>query len=256
MLLQIISKDKATEFVRKTHYSKVMPKLTKYFLGCFIDDPNSLFENNKLVGVITLGWGTRPLHTIQKLFPGYTSNDYYEIGKMCMSEEMPRNSESQLLSLTINWMKKNTPEKKYLFTWADGIVGNPGYVYQSANFLYGGYIWTEVYVTAKNEKIHPRTMQGLGEKKEGQSYGSRPNFDARKDLNLSRVWGKQFRFIYPLSKQSRKYLKNSAVEWNIDYPKDKDLIWDILRPGETDKEQTTTMPFIQTGYIELQNISN
>jgi hypothetical protein len=91
---------------------------------------------------------------------------------------------------------------------------------------------------------------------ESEDLQLRENFDARKDLNLIRVWGKQFRFIYPLSKQSRKYLKNSTVEWNIDYPKDKDLIWDILRPGETDKEQTTIMPFIQTGYIELQNISN
>lgn len=252
MHLEVISKDRATRFVRETHYSKVMPKLTKHFLGCFINDPDSVFENDKLVGVITLGWGTRPLHTIQKLFAGYTSDDYYEIGKMCMSEEMPRNSESQLLSLTINWMKKNTPEKKYLFTWADGIVGKPGYVYQSANFFYGGYIWTEVYVTDKNEKIHPRTMQGLGKKKEGQSYGSRPDFDSRKQLNLSRVWGKQFRYIYPINKQARKHLKNSTVSWDINYPKDKDLVWDILRPGETKKEQTTVMPFVQTGYIEMQ----
>ena len=87
MHLEVISKDRATRFVREIHYSKVMPKLTKHFLGCFINDPDSVFENDKLVGVITLGWGTRPLHTIQKLFAGYTSNDYYEIGKMCMSEE-------------------------------------------------------------------------------------------------------------------------------------------------------------------------
>jgi hypothetical protein len=95
-------------------------------------------------------------------------------------------------------------------------------------------------------------MQGLGEKKEGQSYGSRPDFTARQQLNLSRVWGKQFRYIYPINKTARKYLKNSTVSWDINYPKDKDLVWDILRPGETDKEQTTAMPFVQTGYIELQ----
>ena len=32
---------------------------------------------------------------------------------------------------------------KYLFTWADGLVGKAGYVYQAFNFLYGGYIWTD-----------------------------------------------------------------------------------------------------------------
>ena len=50
---------------------------------------------------------------------------------MCMDEKMLRNSESQMQSLVIQWMKKHTPEVKYLYTWADGIVGSvPGYVYE------------------------------------------------------------------------------------------------------------------------------
>jgi len=254
MILEEITKSQAEKFVKDTHYSKVMPKITKHYLGCFVDDENSLFSNNKLVGVITLGWGTRPLHTIKKLFPNLVSNDYYEIGKMCMSESMPRNSESQLLSLVISWMKKNLPEKKYLFTWADGIVGKPGYVYQSANFLYGGYIWTDVYVTDKNEKIHPRTMQGIDKKVDSSlKYGSRPNFERRVELNLRRVWGKQFRYIYPLNKKAKKQLIFSTVDWSIKYPKDKDLEWQVLEPNSTEKYKTTDMPFTQTGYLELQN---
>ena len=31
--------------------------------------------------------------------------DYYEIGKMCMLDEMPKNSESQMLSKVVKWMK-------------------------------------------------------------------------------------------------------------------------------------------------------
>ena len=46
----------ATNFVQERHYSKVMPKLTKHWLGCFLED--------ELVGVLTLGWGTQPLQTI------------------------------------------------------------------------------------------------------------------------------------------------------------------------------------------------
>lgn len=30
------------------------------------------------------------------------------------------------------------------------------------------------------------------------------------------------------------------------------LVWDILRPGETDNKKTTVMPFLQAGYIEMQ----
>jgi len=72
-----------------------------------------------------------------------------------MSEDMPRNSESQMLSQTIKWIKSNCPDIKVLFTWADGMVGKPGYVYQGSNFYYLGYIWTDMYM--KNGiKLHPR----------------------------------------------------------------------------------------------------
>ena len=234
MELKKIHKVTATEFVSERHYSAVMPKLTKHFLGCF--------ENDELVGVITFGWGTRPMHTIQALFPELNTKDYFEIGKMCMDDKMPRNSESQLLSLSVKWLKENT-NIKYLFTWADGIVGKPGYVYQAANFLYGGHSITDTYVTEKGEKVHPRTIQGILPNEEGLKYGHRPNFEQLKELKLSRVKGKQFRYIYPMSKKYRKYLKKSTVEWNLNYPKHSDLLWRIKSPGETEYTQTETMPF-------------
>ena len=57
-----ITKDKAVIFIQKYHYSPVFPKLTKHWLGFFLE--------NELVGVITLGWGTQPRQTINKMFPG------------------------------------------------------------------------------------------------------------------------------------------------------------------------------------------
>jgi len=61
MRLNQIHKITASEFVADRHYSAVMPRLTKYYLGCFVEE--------EMVGVITFGWGTRPMHTIQALFP-------------------------------------------------------------------------------------------------------------------------------------------------------------------------------------------
>ena len=98
MDLKKIHKVTATEFVSERHYSAVMPKLTKHFLGCF--------ENDELVGVITFGWGTRPMHTIQALFPELNTKDYFEIGKMCMDDKMPRNSESQLIILVSQMVER------------------------------------------------------------------------------------------------------------------------------------------------------
>lgn len=81
----------------------------KYFLGFFLD--------KELVGVVTLGWGTRPRHTIQRIFPSLETKDYLEIGRMCITEEMPRDSESQMLSQLVKWIQKNIPDLKILFTW-------------------------------------------------------------------------------------------------------------------------------------------
>jgi len=123
-----ITKEELLPLLLKYHYSVAMPRHTKYYLGYFID--------NRLVGGLTLGWGTQPLKTIQKFFPDLDTKDYFEIGKMAMLDEMPRNSESEMLSMIMKWIKKNL-SIKYLFTWADGIEGKPGYVYQAANFYYG-----------------------------------------------------------------------------------------------------------------------
>ena len=107
-----LHKVNAIEFVQKYHYSPVMPKLTKYFLGFYLD--------GELKGVLTLGWGTQPKGTINKMFPGMTSKDYYEIGKMCLSPDLndTKSAGSQMISATIRWMKENT-ECLFLYTMAD-----------------------------------------------------------------------------------------------------------------------------------------
>jgi hypothetical protein len=56
-----VSKDLVLDMVTKYHYSNTLPKLNKHFIGFYLQD--------ELVGVVTLGWGTRLKHTIQKLFP-------------------------------------------------------------------------------------------------------------------------------------------------------------------------------------------
>ncbi len=93
-----ISREQATDLVQENHYSPVMPTLTKHWLG--------VFRDNQLVGVTTLGWGTQPKHTIQKVVSKeLDSKDYYEIGKMCLLESEMKNSETQMISQVIEWLR-------------------------------------------------------------------------------------------------------------------------------------------------------
>ena len=225
MELKEVHKDLAYPVLYRNHYSPVMPRLTKHYLGCFVGD--------KMEGAVTLGWGTQPRQTMNKMFPGLGSESYYEIGKMAMEEYMPRNSESQMLSQLVKWMKSHT-DKDYLFTWADGIVGKAGYVYQAANFYYGGFIWTDIYIGPDGEKIHPRSSkQLLIENAEfvgkDKLFWMTPDFMIHKGIR--RIKGKQFRYIMPLNKKAKRNLKKSAIEWSMDYPKDKDLQWKDATKG-------------------------
>jgi hypothetical protein len=249
-----ITKGYATEFIQSLHYSKTMPRLTKHFLGCYLE--------NELVGVLTLGWGTQPKATIAKLFDGLDTKNYYEIGKMCMKEEMPKNSESQMISAVVKWMKVNTPERQFLYTWADGIMGKPGYVYQAANFLYGGFIWTQIYISDKGEKIHPRSARKLCEENVQFKLEREPDFFVGKKgeriywltqdfldyKNILKVHGKQFRYILPLNKKARKLLKKSNVEWNLNYPKGNDLVWN--KSTKDGKKRLESMPKIDSDMTE------
>ncbi len=166
-----VDRSVATELVQANHYSPVMPKLTKHWLG--------VYKEGEMVGAITLGWGTKPLHTIQKVVnKDMTSEDYFEIGKMCMLDSEPRNSETQMLSQVVRWLKENHPEVKFLYTLADGIMGKCGYVYQAANFYYGGEYWTDSYMSSKGEKVHPRTTRQLCFDNWEWHYNSKsPGFD-------------------------------------------------------------------------------
>lgn len=215
--IQKISKNDALDMIKKYHYSNTLPKINKHFLGFFLQD--------ELVGVITLGYGTRPLHTIKRIFPTLETKDYYEIGRMCMTEEMPKNSESQMIAACCKWIRSNEPQIKILFTWADGMIGKPGYVYQASGFIYAGSTTGEMYMK-DGVKIHVRQIKALiapGDKR----LTVRPTFEQMKELNIQHYKGKQYKYFRFLCGKIRKkqLLKECKENLNEENPKDKDLKW-------------------------------
>ena len=63
------------------------------------------------------------------------------------------------------------------------------------------------------------------------------------DANMiSSISGKQFRYILPLNKKSRKLLKKSKVDWVVSGPKEEDLIW--TKSTKDGKLVLDDMPYI------------
>ncbi len=246
-----LPKPTAVVFIQKYHYSPVMPSLTKHFLGFFLD--------NILVGVLTLGWGTQPLATINKMFPGLKSKDYFEIGKMCLSPDFnnTKGAGSQMVSATIRWMKNNT-DCLFLYTMADGIMGKCGYVYQASNFYFGEKYWTKVYMMENGEKLHPRSSKFLCEEN-SKDIGRKVFWlttDFLKKKGIKVIKGYMFRYIYPLNKKAKRIMKNhSTMKWTRNYPKDKDLEW-IDATDSKDKKTVPQPPFtFEDAKYNLKNMN-
>jgi hypothetical protein len=225
MEIKVIDKNKAISFIFKYHYSKIMPRLTKHYLG--------FFENDLLKGVITLGYGTQPLGTIKKLFPNhnYKTVDYLEVGKMCFSKDVNNNGSfgSQVISMLVKWIKKNLPEVKYLYTLADGIMGKVGYVYQASSFRYIGSFWTSVYLKeSTGEKIHPRSSKQLcienakWENKRKIFWLSQAFCEYK---GIAKIDGLMFRYILPLTKQAIKDFNTYEQYKSLKNPKADSLLF-------------------------------
>jgi hypothetical protein len=213
----------ATEFVKKYHYSKIMPRLNKYHLG--------FFEDNILKGVVMLGYGTQPLGTIRKIFHKHEliTKDYIEIGKMCFMPDMNDNKSfgSQVISKLVKYVKKNMPEIRFLYTLADGIMGKVGYVYQASSFTYIGSFWTSVYMDNKTkEKIHPRSAKQLCienakfEKKEKIFWLTQSFCDHK---GISKIDGLMFRYMLPLTDEAKKIMKAYPEYQSLKNPKGDSL---------------------------------
>ena len=242
-----IEKTLATKFVQKYHYSPVMPAITKHYLGFFLD--------GDLKGALTLGWGTKPRHTFNKMFPNvgilekkdekfvHDINDwYYEIGKMCLSTELNDNkgAGSQMVSATIKWLKNNT-KCQFLYTMADGIMGKCGFVYQASNFYYGEKYFTSVYLMENGEKLHPRTSKDLcmeNAKFSGKEKVFWMTTDFMIHKGIRRIDGLMFRYLYPLNKKAKRMMKQSSMNWDKSYPKSKDLEWVDV----TDRKNKKSVP--------------
>jgi len=210
MEIREIAEDRAERFILEYHYMKYLPQLNDFFLGGYID--------GELAAVMSLGWGVRPRHTIQKLFPSLDTEDYRAIGRMCAVEELPKNTESHFIGKCISHIKKNY-DFDVLFTWADGMLGKPGIIYQATNFHYAEHIWTDTYLTKDGEKVHPRQTNRIG---------GRPSWSEMQELEWQHYRGMQLRYIYFLcdTRRQRELEDECEVELSKgDYPKERDLAW-------------------------------
>lgn len=137
-------------------------------------------------GAIQMGYGIRP-----KIKGEYDAEATREFDRMWLSDEMPKFSETIVLSLFHHYLRKAHPEVKYLISYADTSAGNKGTIYKAANYKLIAEIKADFYILPSGERVHPVTMW--------HRHKTRAwNFLQNQYPGIKKAEGKQLKFIFKL----------------------------------------------------------
>lgn len=141
----------ADEIIEKYHYAGKATTNRFCSFGIF---PKG---QNNLMGVIQLGYGIRP-HIKHTWGKGVNHENSVEFDRMWLSDELPKYSETIVLSCLKHYLKHTHPKIKYILSYADGSVGNKGIIYQAGNYKKVGELKVDFYILSTGERVHPVTM--------------------------------------------------------------------------------------------------
>lgn len=92
---------------------------------------------------------------IQQAFNGQYMEDFLELNRLCVDENLPKNALSFFVGQTLNML----PKPKVIVSYADSGQHHHGYIYQATNWIYTGLSNSVNDVMVKGfEGCHPRTF--------------------------------------------------------------------------------------------------
>ena len=133
-----------------------------------------------------IGYGIRP-----NLNGNFKKNEVVEFDRMFLTDEMPKFSETIVLSLLNNFLKKRYLDLKAIISYCDTSVGNTGTIYKAGNYKLIDKLKADFYITEQGERIHPVTMWHRHKTRKW-------DFLLKKYPNIKKADGYQLKFIYYL----------------------------------------------------------
>jgi hypothetical protein len=180
-----ISYDDTKPFILEKHYAKRMPSISFAY---------GLFEQNKLIGVCTIGKPASPF-----LCKGICGEEeqkrVFELNRLVLNEDTQKNTASFFVGSVLRALKEND---LILVSYADEGMGHYGYVYQATNWIYTG-------------KTKARTDKYMPGKKHSRHY-------TEEFAHLRKVRTSKHRYVFFTGSSKRYLLKK--LRYNIyPYPK-------------------------------------
>ncbi len=188
----------AKQIVVKHHYLHSLPGGTKLAFGAFVE--------GRLLGVITFGVGP---YNAFSLVEGTCPNDCLTLTRLWLSEILPPNSESRVISVCLRYLRKYTT-LKFIMTYADPARGHVGTIYQATGWLYTG-------LSEATPKFDIGDGIARNSRSLAQAFGSHSlKYLSERGLNIKALPQiPKHRYIYFLNQDYRNRLKPTTLP----YPK-------------------------------------
>jgi hypothetical protein len=161
------------------HYSQCVPvgKLVKI----------GVWENSKYIGCVLFGRGAN--HNMVK---GYKLNQDQGCELVRVALNNHKSTVSRIISVSIKFLKKQSPNLRLIVSYADSEQGHHGGIYQAGNWLYRGISSSAIKVWYNNKWSHKKTVDDSGIN--------------QKNLKTKRVPGKHC-YLMPLDKEMKKQIE-------------------------------------------------
>jgi len=219
--VDIVNKSEIREWILKKHYAHRMPS-TMFSYGLFDKDKT-------LQGVCILGMPPCHFNYGAGIFDDYKV-DTYELTRLVINDNMPRNSLSFFVSKVLNIY---LPSPSCIVSFADPNNNHHGYIYQATNWLYTGvsqkggkdkqWIFNE-------REYHAKTITVEWMKKTFPKYDDSKNMTANWIANGGEIEENplcKFRYLYFIgNKKQKKEMRNHLTLPILSYPKGENKRYD------------------------------
>lgn len=205
IIIKVIPKRIADEFVKKHHYSGKVVQNSQLHFGAFLD--------GRLHGCLQYG-PSMDKKKIITLVEGTGWNEFIELNRMAFDDYLPRNSESYCIGKTLRMIRKQAPQVKFVVSFADGCSCGDGTIYRASNFVLTGIRKNKTILKfPTGERFAAMTLEANFNipqiKKLCENMGVEHKYRTRSEwikLGAEYVPGFQFRYIYFIDKSYRKRL--------------------------------------------------
>jgi hypothetical protein len=204
------------EWFLKKHYAHRIPPIE----FCF-----GLYDKDMLIGVCS--YGTPVSSVLRDLFESYK---LYELNRLVINENMPKNTLSYFVSKTLNLL----PKPCVLVSYADTSQNHHGYIYQATNWIYTGLSAKFMdYMVKGMEHLHGASIFDMSRGRENRVQYLRNKFG---DRLYMKERPRKHRYFYFVGNKRQKRQMLNELPYDIQpYPK-----------GENKRYDASYKPTIQT----------